>query len=70
LVAGSTKGNKKMQLKIGSDPNRCLVTIAVDKDDLFEVMRAVLSDGLAQVCGIEEAPTVFVEKEKPLLRRV
>jgi hypothetical protein len=58
-----------MDMKIGKDPDRCLITVAVDKADLFEVMKGLLNKGLAQICAIEEAPTISVE-EQPALRRL
>jgi hypothetical protein len=58
-----------MNMKIDKDPDRCLVTLTLDKADLFEVTKGVLNLGLAQICTIEEAPTLSVE-EQPALRRL
>ena len=48
-----------MELNIGKDPDRCLITVAVDKADLFEVMKILLDEGPVQICGIEEAPPPY-----------
>lgn len=57
-----------MELKIGSNPDKCLITVAADKADLFEVMKGLLDNGLVEICGIEEAPTLSIEAQ-PVLRR-
>ena len=58
-----------MELKMGKDPDRCLITVAVDKDNLFEVMKILIDEGLVQICGIEEAPTILCVEDQPVLRR-
>jgi len=58
-----------MELKIGSNPDKCLITVAADKADLFEVMKGLLDNGLVEICGIEEAPTLSIEAQTVLRRR-
>ena len=59
-----------MELNIGKDPDRCLITVAVDKAGLFEVMKILLDEGPVQICGIEEPPTtILCVEEQPALRR-
>jgi hypothetical protein len=67
LAARYQKENQ-MELKIGSNPDRCLITVAADKADLFEVMKGLLDNGLVEICGIEDAPTLSVEAQ-PVLHR-
>ncbi len=51
-----------MKLKIGRNTNRCLITVDVDKSDLFEVMKGLLNEGLVEIRGIEDAPTLRLEE--------
>jgi hypothetical protein len=43
---GALTDGKSRELKIGKSPDRCLITVAADKVDLFEVLKGLLDEGL------------------------
>ena len=51
-----------------TDPNRYLLKISVDKDDLIETIQWILNQG-HHICELREARTIKIE-EKPPLRRI